>query len=363
MKKIISLVLCVVMMATLFTACDRTLTMEKILENTEIVMGKAGDQNVYAYEMLYLMSMGYDADTAFEELVAIKVMYQKALDNNISLTEEEIAAFEEELNAMVEQYGGQEAFDEILSSFGLTFDQYKAIMTMSETVTKFNGEAVTLGLFTEATEEEAKAYFDGNFIKAKHILFTTVNGETGEALPEEEVAAKQTLAEETLAKIKAGADFDSFAELNEDPGSASQPEGYVFAVTANIKDENELNTLQQAGYSMVPEFEAGANALEIDGISELVQTSYGLHIIKRVEMTDADYEANKTTILNVLNNAKYLSAIETWKSDYKVKKNEKMVASINIEEFQEIMAAKAEQNAPAEEAPVEEAPVDEVPAE
>ena len=114
---------------------------------------------------------------------------------------------------------------------------------------------------------------------------------------------------------------------------------------------------------MVPEFEAGANALEIGGVSELVQTSYGLHIIKRVEMTDADYEANKTTILNVLNNAKYLSAIETWKADYKVKKNEKMVASINIEEFQEIIAAKAEQNAPVEEAPVEEAPVDEVPAE
>ena len=101
MKKIISLVLCVVMMATLFTACDRTLTMEKILENTEIVMGKAGDQNVYAYEMLYLMSMGYDADTAFEELVAIKVMYQKALDNNISLTEEEIEAIPPFVTAFV----------------------------------------------------------------------------------------------------------------------------------------------------------------------------------------------------------------------------------------------------------------------
>ncbi len=363
MKKIISLVLCVVMMATLFTACDRTLSMEKILEDTEIVMGKAGSQDVYAYEMLYLMSMGYDADTAFEELVSIKVMMQKAIDSNISLTEEEIKGFEEELNAMVEQYGGQEAFDEILASFGLTFDQYKAIMTMSETVTKFNGEAVKLGLFTEATEEEAKAYFDGNFIKAKHILFTTVNSETGEALAEEEIANKQKLAEDTLAKIKAGADFDSFANLNEDPGSATQPEGYVFAVTANIKDENVLNTLQQAGYSMVPEFEQGAYELEIGAISELVPTSYGYHIIKRVEMTDADYEANKTTILNVLNNAKYLTAIEGWKEAYKIKKNEKMIASINMEEFQAILAAKAEEKAPVEEAPVEEGVAEETPAE
>ena len=347
MKKIISLVLCVVLMVTLFTACDKTLTMEEILADTNIVMGKVADQEIYAYEMLYLMAMGYDAETAFEELTTLKIMMQKAVDNNITLSEDEVKAFEEQLNAMVEQYGGQEAFEEILSSFALTFDQYKAITTLSETVTKFNGEAVNLGLFTEATEEEAKAFYDANFIKAKHILFSTMNAETGEALPEEEATAKKTLAEETLAKIKAGEAFEKFENLNEDPGSAQQPEGYVFAVTANITDEKVVNTLQQAGFSMVPEFEKAANDLAIDAVSELVPTSYGFHIIKRVAMTDADYEANKQTIINVLNNGKYLSTIETWKEDYKIKKNEKMIASINMEEFQQIMEAKAQEKADA----------------
>ena len=64
---------------------------------------------------------------------------------------------------------------------------------------------------------------------------------------------------------------------------------------------------------MVAEFEAAADALEIDAVSDLVQTSYGAHIIKRVAMTDADYEANKTTIINILNNAKYLKKITEWK--------------------------------------------------
>ena len=349
LKKIISLVLCVVLMATLFTACDKTLTMEEILADTNLVMGKVEDQNVYAYEMLYLMAMGYDAETAFEELATIKVMFQKATEKGIALSEEEVKAFEEQLNSMVEQYGGQEAFDEILSSFALTFDQYKAIMSMSETVTKFNGEAVNLGLFTEATEEEAKKFYDENFIKAKHILFSTVNDETGEALPEEEAANKKKAAEETLAKIKAGEEFEKFENLNEDPGSATKPDGYVFAVTANIKDENVLGTLQQAGFSMVPEFEKGANELAIDAVSELIPTSYGYHIIKRVAMTDADYEEIKQTILNVLNNGKYLSLIEEWKADYKIKKNEKMIASINMEEFQQIMEAKAQEKAAAAE--------------
>ena len=357
MKKIISLLLCVLLLVGMFTACDKTMTMEEILKDTTVVMGKAGKQDIHAYELLYLMSMGYDAETAFEEISSIKIMQQKAMDSGIALTEEEIKAADEELNAMIEQYGGQEAFDEILSQFGLTFEQYKSIMDMSNLVTKFNGEAVNLGLFEEVTEEQAKAYFDGNFIKAKHILFTTQNPETGEALPEEEINAKMALAEDTLNKIKAGADFDSFASLNEDPGAASMPDGYVFAVTSKVTDTDELSTLQQAGFAMVAEFEAAADALEIDAVSDLVQTSYGAHIIKRVAMTDADYEANKTTIINILNNAKYLKKINEWKEDYKIKKNEKMIASINMEEFQAIMAAKAEEKAAQQ--PVEETPVEE----
>lgn len=361
MKKIISLLLCVLLFAGLFTACDKTMTMEEILKDTTVVMGKAGKQDVHAYELIYLMSMGYDAETAFEEIASIKIMQQKAMDSGIALTEEEIAAAEEELNAMIEQYGGQEAFDEILSQFGLTFEQYKAIMDMSNLVTKFNGEAVNLGLFEEVTEEEAKAYFDGNFIKAKHILFTTMDQTTGEALPEEEINTKMALAEETLEKIKAGADFDSFASLNEDPGSVSMPDGYVFAVTSKITDADELNTLQQAGFAMVAEFETAADALNPGEVSELVQTTYGAHIIKRVEMTAEDYETNKTTIINILNNAKYLKKINEWKEEYKIKKNEKMIASINIEEFQAIMAEKAEQNAAQQQKT--EVPEEEVPAE
>lgn len=357
MKKIISLLLCVLLMVSLFTACDKTMTMEEILKDTTISVGKAGKQDVYAYELIYLMSMGYDAQTAFDEMASIKIMQQKAVDSGVALTDEEKAAADEELNAMIEQYGGQEAFNEILSQFGLTFEQYKSIMEISNLVTKFNGEAVNLGLFEEVTEEEAKAYFDGNFIKAKHILFTTVDQATGETLPEEEINTKMALAEDTLAKIKAGEDFDSFASLNEDPGSASMPEGYVFAVTSKIKDADELGTLQQAGFAMVAEFEAAADALNPGEVSDLVQTTYGAHIIKRVEMTEADYETNKTTIINILNNAKYLKKINEWKEDYKIKKNEKMIASINIEEFQAIMAAKAEEKAAQQ--PVEETPVEE----
>lgn len=342
MKKTICLILSVVLMLTVFTGCDKKMTMEEILEDTNLVVGKVGDLDVYAYEMLYLMSMQYDAETAFEELKNVKVMYQKALENGIEYTDEDKKALDDELNEMIEQYGGKEAFDKVLKQFGLTYDQYYAITTMSEHVSKLNEKVVELGLFKEATEDQVKAFFDANVLKAKHILVTTVNPETGEALSEEEIKAKKALIEETYAKIAAGADFDSFKNLNEDPGSVESPDGYVFINTENIKDdETTLSLFQQAGMTMVSEFEKGAAALDFDKVSEPVETTYGYHIIKRVAFTEEDYEENKAMVQSVLNNANYQKLIKEWSAEFdsKTKKYEKIIASIDIALFQDMMAA------------------------
>ncbi len=97
----------------------------------------------------------------------------------------------------------------------------------------------------------------------KHILISTqaAAGEEGaEAAPAED---KKALAEEVLARAKSGEDFDALvAEFGEDPGATE--EGYTFGPG-----------------EMMPEFEEAAFALGIDEISEIVETSYGYHIIKR----------------------------------------------------------------------------------
>ena len=104
-------------------------------------------------------------------------------------------------------------------------------------------------------------------------------------------------AEDVLAKVNAGQDFDALiAEYNDDPGATD--EGYTFA-----KDG-----------SMVPEFEEASFALEIGQTSGLVETSYGYHIIKRLEkaITVTDY----FTLFNqnakvVINNSVYDSMCVT----------------------------------------------------
>lgn len=93
-----------------------------------------------------------------------------------------------------------------------------------------------------------------DYMAAKHIL-----------------VSDEALAKQILTELKSGADFDALMmEYTEDPGIQTNPEGYVFG-------EGE----------MVEEFETAVKALKVDKVSGLVKTSYGYHIIKRIDIPQA----------------------------------------------------------------------------
>lgn len=122
-------------------------------------------------------------------------------------------------------------------------------------------------------DEDVLAYAeDQGYMAAKHILLTTVDTSTMEALDDDTIAEKLATAEDLLAQLQAVEDdkvalvdlFDELmAEYTEDTGYASYPDGYVFT-------EGE----------MVTEFEDAVKALEGDyALSDIVESSYGYHII------------------------------------------------------------------------------------
>ena len=86
-------------------------------------------------------------------------------------------------------------------------------------------------------------------------------------MPEDSSVEVYNKANEILTRALAGEDFDMLIETyGEDPGMASNPNGYTF--TSGV---------------MVSEFEEATIGLEIGEISGLVQSQFGFHIIKRVE--------------------------------------------------------------------------------
>ena len=97
-------------------------------------------------------------------------------------------------------------------------------------------------------------------VRARHILFR---------LPpepdEETITETSRIAQEILGKIRNGADFSALAEENSDD-------------TATATSGGDLGWFRRG--RMTPEFEEVAFSLEIDETSDIVQTPFGLHIIR-----------------------------------------------------------------------------------
>ena len=115
------------------------------------------------------------------------------------------------------------------------------------------------------------------YITADHILLATQDAATGEALSDEEIAAKKALAEELAEKLSSytgedlSAYFASLAdEYSEDPGRASNPAGYTFTTG-----------------SMVQEFENAAYALAEGEVSGIVESQFGYHILLRLPLDES----------------------------------------------------------------------------
>jgi peptidyl-prolyl cis-trans isomerase D len=102
-------------------------------------------------------------------------------------------------------------------------------------------------------------------VKARHILVATPAPSPGGKVDEKVVTAARAKAESILKQVKAGGDFAKLAEKNsDDPGSA--------------KKGGDLGWFQHG--AMVPEFDRAAFSMAKGQTSDLVQSSFGFHIIR-----------------------------------------------------------------------------------
>ena len=216
-------------------------------------------------------------DWAASQLRQIGMIYSKAEELGIRLTEEDYAAIDDEIDTYVEYLDGDR--EAMFERLGVSEDYYRLEAGTDHLNTKlfehFFGENGKL-----LSEADAVAYIsDNDMYYAKHILFKTVD-DTGTSLGEEAVTAARTRAEETLKALRAvgaaalPAKFDELMRsFSEDQGLNSYPDGYFFK-------EGE----------MVDEFFETAAALEEGGLSDIIRSPYGYHIIYRPALrADAVY--------------------------------------------------------------------------
>jgi len=194
---------------------------------------------------------------------------QKLAAKKIAVTDEMVTKEIEKIAA--QQNLKMEDVPAEIAKFGMTMDDLKSQIRMKVQMNLLIASEMKDG---EVKDEDVKKFYDDNpqyFEKPEqarvaHILIMTKDKS------DEDKAAAKTKIEGLLKRAKAGEDFAALAkEFSEDPGSKDKGGEYTFPRG-----------------QMVPAFETAAFTLKDGEISDVVETEYGYHIIKKYEQLKAE---------------------------------------------------------------------------
>lgn len=201
-------------------------------------------------------------EKAKKDLVSRALIANLAKKNGVESNADEWAQVETAMQDF-ENQNGADLFEATLRTMGVTTKEgYKKVYEIESLYNKVQEDfAANKSKYIE-DETVLMDYKSDELITAQHILIMNDS---------EKHAEPKNVIESVLERAKNGEDFNALmTEFNEDPGQTAA--GYTFGKG-----------------KMVPEFESAAFALDYNEISDVVESSYGYHIIKRV-VGIAEYE-------------------------------------------------------------------------
>lgn len=205
-----------------------------------------------------------------DQLVAFHVLAREARDRKLDASDVDVNV---RLTAIKGGFPNDQAFQQALAIQGLTLEQLQRQTRMGLEIAKVVDAEITSKISVAdqdvATfyQQNLERFKQGETVHASHILFAVAQG--AEPLQKQQARAR---AQQALKRLRGGADFPTLArEQSQDPGSA--PGG------------GDLGFVPKGATD--PAFEAAAFALKPGGMSGIVETPFGFHIIKVLERRPA----------------------------------------------------------------------------
>ena len=245
-------------------------------------------------------------------MISQEIVNQQAEKENITVTDEEIA---NEMSSYMQMIENVDEYNKFMEENGIDEEFLKNHFRQTLIFDKYRNKIMSE---TEITENDLRDYYNTHIdeykkeeIKASHILITTLN-DMGEPLSEEETAKKESEAQDILARIKQGEDFEALAKEYSDDKASAVNGGDLGYFAKGV---------------MVPEFEEAAFKLEKGQVSDVVKSSFGYHIIKvddkREEITS--YEDEKENILGAIRYEIYNEKMEELKKASEIEQFEDVI--------------------------------------
>ena len=222
---------------------------------------------------------------AEEQAVGTALLFEEAAAVDPPVTDEEL---EESVRRMADEAGGPDKLRDLLAKQGQDVPRLREEIRRGKKVDKLVAQ-VTAGA-PEPTEEEARAFFDEHRaefgkeaqVRAQHILVTPKSQSPQDKL-------------DALAKIRAireriagGSDFATEAAAHSDCPSGRQAGGSLGWFSHGM---------------MVKEFDEAAFALPVGGLSDIIETQFGFHVIlKNDEQKESvpDFAEARERVLDLL---------------------------------------------------------------
>lgn len=233
------------------------------------------ESELNASVQFYVLNNKVDPNTpglraqVLQTLINEKLIIAKAIEDSITVTDEEVQQqLEQAIQARVQQFGSEARLEEM---YGMPITrikrEFRDEMRKNLLAQKLQQErfgSATIGRFE--VEEFYRTFKDSLPRVPEELELSDIA--VGPKFSEVEKTATRTLLLALLDSLKGGSDFGDMARRHsQDPGSAVQG--------------GDLGFVRRGQF--VKEFETAAFALREGQVSDIVETEHGLHIIQLME--------------------------------------------------------------------------------
>ena len=210
------------------------------------------------------------------EIKTASAIREYASKNNIELDENDYKELKEEKEKYIKSIGGKEKFYKLLKDNDTKEKSYNLMAETDKLYNKIIKKLYSEGKRKDLTEEEllkAKENYGNEYFKIEQVILTIMDPETKKSLSDTTINQKNTLANTIHDLSINGTDFDSLVRKYSEAAVDKEPPYYEYY------KKGELLT----------ELEKAIVKLGNNEVSEVIQTKYAIHIIKKFELDDSKF--------------------------------------------------------------------------